>query len=120
MTKQEFAQKLKSKYPQYQNVDNDALTDKFLDKYPIYKSRITESGLQEGGEYGITLDKPQEVIAEEKPTGLLGKTSELVSKGFEKYAEIPAVKKFSAGVGGMTGILGGAIGGILGGVAEIS
>ena len=37
---QEFASKIKSKYPQYKDVDDNLLTSKMLDKYPIYKDQV--------------------------------------------------------------------------------
>ena len=40
MNAQEFAAKVKSKYPQYKDMDDAALTDKILTKYPQYKSQI--------------------------------------------------------------------------------
>lgn len=42
MTKQELAQTIKAKYPQYQNIDDAVLVDKILAKYPEYQTRITE------------------------------------------------------------------------------
>ena len=42
MTKQELAQKVKAKYPQYQNIEDNELADKILAKYPVYQSQITE------------------------------------------------------------------------------
>jgi hypothetical protein len=42
MTKQELAQKIKAKYPQYQNIEDNELADKILEKYPVYQSQITE------------------------------------------------------------------------------
>lgn len=48
MTPQEFAQKIKAKYPQYQNVDDIELTNKILAKYPIYRSQI--SNQQQGAQ----------------------------------------------------------------------
>lgn len=39
-----FAQKIKEKYPAYQNIDDATLTAKFIEKYPVYKSVVkTES-----------------------------------------------------------------------------
>ena len=37
-----FAQKIKAKYPAYQNVDDATLVNKFLEKYPVYKSQIQQ------------------------------------------------------------------------------
>ena len=35
-----FAQKIKAKYPAYQNVDDATLVTKFIEKYPVYKSQV--------------------------------------------------------------------------------
>jgi len=43
MTKQELAQKIKTKYPQYKDEDDNTLADKILAKYPVYQSQITDS-----------------------------------------------------------------------------
>ena len=41
-TLEEFAQAIKSKYPEYQGVDNLELANKFLEKYPVYQDSIVE------------------------------------------------------------------------------
>lgn len=41
MTKDEFAQKIKEKYPQYASMDSIELADRFVTKYPVYKQFIT-------------------------------------------------------------------------------
>jgi len=46
MTKQELAQKIKAKYPQYNNIDDNELADKIIAKYPVYQSQITEQPQQ--------------------------------------------------------------------------
>lgn len=43
MTKEEFAQTIKQKYPQYQNINDTELADKILAKYPQYNSKITDT-----------------------------------------------------------------------------
>jgi hypothetical protein len=40
MTSQEFAQKIKAKYPQYSGVDDAVLVDKIITKYPEYKTQV--------------------------------------------------------------------------------
>lgn len=40
MTPQEFAQKIKAKYPQYAGVDDAVLVDKIITKYPEYKTQV--------------------------------------------------------------------------------
>lgn len=42
MTTLEFAQRIKSKYPQYASVNDDELAQKMLTKYPQYQSQITQ------------------------------------------------------------------------------
>lgn len=44
MTTDEFAYQIKGQYPQYQNVDNKALTTAILQKYPQYQSHVQDSG----------------------------------------------------------------------------
>lgn len=41
-TKQEFAQKLKQKYPQYKDIEDDVLVEKTLQKFPQYKSQLKD------------------------------------------------------------------------------
>jgi len=39
-TTQEFAQKIKMKYPQYQGIEDTELVNKIVSKYPQYKSQV--------------------------------------------------------------------------------
>jgi hypothetical protein len=41
-TKSEFINSIRSKYPQYDNVEDDVLYDKILQKYPVYRDMISE------------------------------------------------------------------------------
>lgn len=41
ITPQEFAQKIKSKYPQYKDIDDVTLTKKMIEKYPEYASQVS-------------------------------------------------------------------------------
>lgn len=43
MTKQEFAQSIKTKYPQYSDMDDNELADKIIAKYPVYRSKVTDT-----------------------------------------------------------------------------
>ena len=40
LSSDDFAAKIKAQYPQYQNIDNSTLTQKFLAKYPTYADRV--------------------------------------------------------------------------------
>jgi len=42
MDKQQFAQQIKQKYPQYASINDDVLVDSILKKYPQYQSKIKE------------------------------------------------------------------------------
>ena len=46
-TRQQLAESVKSKYPQYSAVDNEELADSILKKYPQYKSRLDDGGIIE-------------------------------------------------------------------------
>ena len=41
ITPQEFAKKIKSKYPQYKDIDDVTLTNKMIEKYPEYASQVS-------------------------------------------------------------------------------
>lgn len=41
ITPQEFAKKIKSKYPQYKDIDDVTLTKKMIEKYPEYASQVS-------------------------------------------------------------------------------
>src|SRR5580698_6452477 len=41
LTVDQFAEKIKAKYPDYANIDNKTLTQKILAKYPDYASRVS-------------------------------------------------------------------------------
>ena len=43
-TQIEFAAKIRQKYPQYQNIDDSTLVAKIVEKYPVYKSQISDFG----------------------------------------------------------------------------
>ena len=52
MNKDEFAQSIKNKYPQYESIDNDELATKILDKYPVYRSQVDEkSAIRKVGDF---------------------------------------------------------------------
>lgn len=40
LTPTQFAQRVKSKYPQYQNINDDELVNKMIEKYPSYRDQI--------------------------------------------------------------------------------
>jgi hypothetical protein len=46
LSPQAFAAKIKAKYPQYKDVDDETLTAKIISKYPTYASQINTGGLK--------------------------------------------------------------------------
>jgi len=61
---QDFAAKVKQKYPEYQNVDDTELTKKIVEKYPEYKDVVnfgdTQQNTQQNYNGGGSAPKPQE------------------------------------------------------------
>jgi hypothetical protein len=47
MTRNEFIKKIRTKYPQYNNIDDNTLFNKIIEKYPVYKNQITDFKTQE-------------------------------------------------------------------------
>ena len=47
LTVDEFATKIKEKYPEYKDVDNLTLANKIVEKYPEYKSKVSFEGTPE-------------------------------------------------------------------------
>lgn len=62
MTPQEFASKIKTKYPQYASMNDNELTQKMVQKYPQYQSQI-EAPKPQGmmSKIGSFLDKPEQM-----------------------------------------------------------
>lgn len=57
MTKPEFAQTIKQKYPQYQNVSDEELVQLVVSKYPEYQSQIEQGADVSLGEYAMNWPK---------------------------------------------------------------
>lgn len=58
ITLEQFGQRIKEKYPEYQNIDDKELGKKVLDKYPVYKSQVQVGipgvkGVVKGAEKGV-------------------------------------------------------------------
>jgi hypothetical protein len=48
----QFAEKVKAKYPEYKDVDNATLTSKIIDKYPEYKDQVNLESKKKEESYG--------------------------------------------------------------------
>lgn len=60
----EFAEKIKAKYPQYKDMDNLELTNKIIEKYPVYKDQVNISGQVEKKNPNDTSSNGEEVLTE--------------------------------------------------------
>lgn len=55
ITPQEFAKKVKAKYPQYENIDDITLAKKMVEKYPEYSSQVNfDSNVKKKRFFGIS------------------------------------------------------------------
>ncbi len=81
MTTDEFAAKIKAKYPAYQSLDNATLTQKFIAKYPVYASQIDQAPVPQ--------DQPSQIASDVK--GVVGDNT--VGK------VLTGIGQFGAGVG---------------------
>ena len=59
---EEFAAKIKEKYPQYKDVDDSTLVAKMLEKYPEYKDRVDLDGESEAVEEAAPLSFPSATV----------------------------------------------------------
>ena len=46
LTIDQLAEKIKSKYPAYNDMDNTILVEKIIAKYPVYKDQLIEGSLK--------------------------------------------------------------------------
>ena len=69
LTVDEFATKIKEKYPEYKDVDNLTLANKIVEKYPEYKSKVSFEGTPEVKKKDSTQPvQTQPVQTQESPT----------------------------------------------------
>jgi hypothetical protein len=69
LTVDEFATKIKEKYPEYKDVDNLTLANKIVEKYPEYKSKVSFEGTPEVKKKDSTQPvQTQPVQTQEAPT----------------------------------------------------
>lgn len=80
-----FAQKLKEKYPDYQNIGDAVLVQKVVEKYPVYKNKITDYSNDSG-------------ILKSVGKALTGSSQALGKSAGETFASPFAIKKFNEAV----------------------
>ncbi len=94
MTPQEFAGKIKSKYPQYASIDDADLSRKMVAKYPQYASQVDfgPSKLQQGaqlatlpfrGYRGLAVGAENLIAHPTEPAAALQRASEATQTGFQ-------------------------------------
>ena len=114
-TRAEFAAKIKSKYPQYESMDDNELVDKITTKYPQYLDQISED---QGN-----VEAPEDGASKSEDT-----SSELVQgHKIEDYAKAQAIKSMTSRIapdflvemaGSFINTLGGIAGGVVGAVEQ--
>jgi hypothetical protein len=73
LSPQEFATKVKSKYPEYKDIDDVTLAQRVIEKYPEYADRVS---MDEGGLSQQPTEDTQDLPpAEEDPRSLLEKAN---------------------------------------------
>jgi hypothetical protein len=112
MTKQELGQKMKVKYPQYQNIDDVELADKIIAKYPVYASQITEAPAKPSVGFGkYDLKEAGQDIAQ--TFGALKTTAKDTAKKI-----IAPVRAMEAGDQGVLRTFGQSVGAAAGGISR--
>lgn len=81
MEPKEFATKIKEKYPQYQGVDDNELTQRMLEKYPQYRNRVSLASSPKAGEGGGL-------------AGAFREAGEGISEAFHERTEAAAEEQF--------------------------
>jgi len=123
MTREEFAENIKTRFPQYKDIENEELTTLMLNRYPVYRSQIKEDNgiLSKIGGIGKEIVKG---IAKPVVKSFLSPgqaiTSAISGKAPEKKLELPFLgdvtppQTIRGGIGtalqtGLLGIGGGAL-----------
>lgn len=101
ITPQEFAKKIKAKYPQYANIDDVTLAKKMVEKYPEYSSQVTFAEKKNPNGTVSTQKKSGESVPTNGSLGLPSPNNPLqVKKPFEstpKKEQKTAPSKFKEG-----------------------
>ena len=100
-----FAQKIKAKYPAYQAVDDATLVNKFLEKYPVYKSQVNVQS-----EIGADISQTKQAIGEATNTALnkFEAVNQLQATG-QQGSVRSALQKLGIGAGYASNVAGEAI-----------
>lgn len=124
MTKQQFAQQIKQKYPQYKDVDDIQLADRILEKYPIYKytSSISDSSLPAKQSQSRFSDLGQDIAQTgQNLAGTFGRTNQKMQDITQaERGGQNVVRSFGQRVGAVAGGISSAIGDVFtGGVKAL-
>ena len=72
MTRTEFINSIRSKYPQYNNIDDNTLFNKIIEKYPVYKNKITDTQIAKPINQQQAPVQQTTVTPKKEETGFLG------------------------------------------------
>ena len=97
ITRDQLAKKIKSKYPQYNDMDNDVLVNKIIQKYPVYKDQLITKdtdNVKKKEDQDSTLEETDLVSQQIKDSSDISKTiaEEKYDKGDYEFDD-----RFSAG-----------------------
>ena len=81
ITPQEFAKKIKAKYPQYSNIDDVTLAKKMVEKYPEYSTQVDFAEKKNPNSTATTPKKSGELVQKD---GSLGTPKMQTFEGFDK------------------------------------
>ena len=101
-TKLEFITSVRSKYPQYQAIDDETLYTKLIEKYPTYSERITEDVIEQPAELQ-PIEQPAELQPIEQP-GFIEKAKDMFTgesrmtpemESLENIGQLPELNEMS-------------------------
>lgn len=97
MDKNTFLKNIKTKYPEYQNIDDETLYNKIIEKYPVYKSQIKEPTYTD--RLKEDFQKRQEEVKNIRgssaslPEKILQEAGQVAGGVFDIVAEAPVIKQ---------------------------
>ena len=98
MNRTEFATLIKTKHPEYKDIDNEELVNRVVDKYPEYKSQIDAEATPTESKKSFLHQKPGRIgLLDSLAKFVTGKTQEQIEKPYGSIGEaLPDVIRMSA------------------------
>jgi hypothetical protein len=98
MTRTEFLTNIRTKYPQYNNIDDNTLFNKIIEKYPVYKNQITDFNTQQTPKQQAPVQQNKVATVKNQPTqkeepSIWEKTKSFLGFGEEETKPVTTAKK---------------------------